>query len=149
MFGKEVGKTLEKLYLLGLSDFTAEQIENCCKDCLLESKFMPTVAEIRGKLARRNALSASCLAEDDWMAAWQSAGSDRKCRLSESGEYALRLIGGWEVLFSVNALKNESFLRKEFIEAHGRYQERARLGISDGDARRLLQGFTETKQLTD
>lgn len=151
-FSREISVDLRRIYEKALAEISPQDIETACKECLMESEFMPTIAAIRGKLNRRKALTEGIVAEKDWQSCLTVAGQynsdtgecsperwSRKPALSPAGEYAVRCAGGWRGIY--DALYDPErlvWLKKEFLTAHANHREAGRLGVTDADANKLL-----------
>lgn len=126
-----------------------EDLERGFTKVISECRFFPVPADILSRIEKLNEAQAALLAESEWMKAWEAAGRDSTAILTEAGNYAVRLVGGWGALQSMGAIKQEPFLRKEFIAAHGRYNEAGKLGITNGSAAKLLADTREVKLITE
>ena len=121
---------------------------------------MPTVADIREELRVREEARFSFEAESEWQRAlkcaeqyspdekaispqsldWRgNAAWKRHPNLSPRGEYAVRCAGGWQALERARYdPKEATWKHKEFVEAYKTYRQVERLGLTDGESRKLL-----------
>lgn len=161
MYAKEVDTQLQKIYEQALADLEPEEIEAACQACLLDSRFMPTVADVRSRIKKRAALVNSDVCLVEWEAALRYA---RKWHpdvgfkgymgheyprpaLSDAGEYALRAVGGYYTLAQFAWDEEQLVFRKrDFDASHARHAEMAENGVaplSAGQAKTLLGELVE------
>lgn len=151
MFKTEMPELLMEAYREGLSDLPEAELRMVFTRALLECKFMPTVAELRAFVVRKEVAADALQADREWreitahveynlMAYGHTAPP-----LSDSGDYALRQIGGIEAVYDCLLEKNGccpadlKWRGKDFREAYGRYAETGGLkAIGRDEARRML-----------
>lgn len=139
-------------YREGLSDLSEADLRMVFTRALLECKFMPTVAELRGFVAKKEIAVDNLKADREWLLI--TAHVDRELMayehvppygLSDSADYALRQIGGIEAVYDCYLEKNGQspadlkWRGKDFREAYGRYAETGGLkAIGREEAKRML-----------
>lgn len=160
MFGKDLPDPLMEAYSEGLADLTEAQLRQVFGQAILECKFMPTVAELRGFLKQRQAKVDSLEAEQEWevcCAHLRKYGevtydSDQPLVLTAAGEYAFRQIGWRKGLVRVLDYddKGMQFAHKRFIEAYNTHVETGGLlAPSREEAQKMLataRGLLEAKR---
>ncbi len=139
-FGTPVTSQRLQMYVDYLQDLTQASLAQAIDRCVRESKFFPSVAELR-QLAGASALQdAELVAEAAWQRTLENIrkyGVDRlptfrngkmvaPARLDERTEYAIRAAGGHA---TINASLNsenvtaESFAKKRFMQAFANFDE--------------------------
>lgn len=136
-------------YREGLSDLPEADLREVFSRAILECKFMPTVAELRGFLNRKEVAIDKLESEREWdriLAHVVKYGavcypSDSKLEVSAAGEYSLRQIGGADWRQAIAGADDDRlhWLRKNFIECWNRYAETGGLkAIGREEAKRML-----------
>jgi hypothetical protein len=149
MFSRDLDSVLVECYEDGLADLAEEHLTGVFTKALLECKFMPTVAELRGFITNREEAVDALKADREWKRIldhvdYNIAAYEHKAPadLSPTGDYALRQIGGIEAVYNLMLENNEEQLRwlgKDFREHYARYSETGGLkAIGRDEARRLL-----------
>ncbi len=119
---------------------------------------MPTVADIRSRVGQKEQLLQGMQGQLEWEEALRAAADyspvpywkthshwNNPPQLSDAGHYAIRCIGGYERLSRCTD-RDLPFVRKDFMEAYQRHHEGERLGISDSQAKKLLNDILGTSQ---
>lgn len=139
-------KELLNTYLQILNDYDPEYLGVALSIASKECRFFPVPADIIDRMPKDANPKEIALFEAE--EAWDKFKDNFHCYHPDLGyrgpkpdaamEYAMRQIGGFE-RFSTTLVENENFIRKEFIEAHMRFDSTGgRLAPTRDEAKRLL-----------
>lgn len=132
MFSKRMTPLLMETYSEGLADLSLEELREVFSQALRECKFMPTLAELRGFIARCQDSDQRLQCDGAWAALVRYC-YDHSCvcqgglEMDAPAAYAVKTVGGWagicKVLcnYSEAIAKDSHFLAKSFKEAYLRY----------------------------
>ena len=130
-FGQEMNPERMIIYAEALQDLSIDALETAFRQCLQTCKFFPTVADIRGQIAKQLESSDHFNAERAWTMFIEIFNHfyhpdigvyENAPQLDEAGKYALRTIGGIQ-RFKNTMIVEQNFVKKDFITAYLRYRE--------------------------
>ena len=150
MFRTDLDSLLVSVYQDGLVDLPEAALRMVFTKALLECKFMPTIAELRGFIKEGRKRADNLDAEKNWEACCdhlrkygeQTYNSDKPLGITAAGEHAFRAIGWRSGLVKVldYDAKGMDFAHKRFIEAYNYHVETGGLvAVSREEAVRLLE----------
>lgn len=143
-FGRQATEVTFLAYDMGLADVPIGNLEQACMLALRESKFMPTVSELRLMAATGTAATL-----DDLAAHAFSVVSAAVTRLSayKSPNFSdpiinatVRALGGWVAICDRPSSTFDTLFRKDFIE---QYRALHRTGVSEEAAAPLMGIFDQ------
>lgn len=144
MFGKDPHAELGKAYWRFLRDLPAERVLPAIVECCHESRFMPTVADIRERAGVRTTEERAIHAWTTAICAVGSLGPYKHVDFADSAiNETIRSFGGWVTFCQLfdHGPVDEKWARKDFIAA---YKQIAKSNNTDY-FRRPLVGLSEVQ----
>lgn len=144
-FGKETSDPMIAAYRIGLEDVPTEAVKRAVTAAIRQSKFMPTVSELRelaGEVRTEDRAVLAFAALDD---AVRKHGYYSTVQFDDPVLTAtVRALGGWQKVCDVPEKEWFSFFRKRFVETYSAYHRR---GVSADLARPLIGYYDEQNAL--
>lgn len=130
-----------QLYIQGLSDIDDNALLGAAEDCVVNSRYFPTIAELREVSAyRMSPLGKPPVAEVAWSEVMQrvvTIGRTERPTFSHPAIMAtLDLMGGYGFVCSSN-VSNEESLRRSFVKLYGNYSKTLLAELSLVDRKEL------------
>lgn len=146
-FNRKPTKATFAAYEVGLSDLPIEKIEEAVVTAIRESKFMPTVAELRQAAATGTAANVDDIAQhafEIFDRAVQTLGGYKSPNFSDPITNAtVRALGGWNYLCEKPESEFLSFVRPQFLKTYASF---AKTGVGEEQSAPLI-GIHDQKNL--
>jgi|GEM_PF-5684442 len=118
-FRQEATKALVHGYWMGLKDLEVEQVELGFAQAMRQSRFMPTVAEVRELAGILSGDDAALIAWETFQKAVSRHGAYASVKFQDRAINAtVRNLGGWERLCGLPAEEFDKWLRKDFLAVY-------------------------------
>ncbi len=140
--GFELKADTIKVYAEMLEDLPADLLLAAAKQHMAESRFFPSISELRSKCRDLSELQSGVETVTEawlWVCKWIDRSGEGRDPGHELAERAVRAVGGWQQLGQGNT-EDRHWVQKRFAEAYGDLLDRERRmdALLPGTSRLLL-----------